>query len=360
VLPGMICAKSTAPDHPRLTVVTTKGPPSRIRKTYLMSGLSPDVNFRTYNNTIDAAECAIKERVLFVKQDDGSFAPPPAPTFNSYRAHMNSLFAVFRENVKYSNPMEPLQFAMTYQARKQTIYLNAVRSLELIPVSRKDAIVKAFLKFEKYNFKKGKHVVPRVISPRGPRFTVSLGRFVKPIEKNIYNIVNTKLFTCPTILKGLNPEQRGQVIHDKWLSFKRPCAIGIDAKRFDQHVSIDALEFEHKVYEMFYPGNKHFKWLLSMQLRNKCFVNMPDGSASYSTCGTRMSGDVNTALGNCLISTAILWNLKQTSGIDFKVINDGDDCVLFCERCDELRLRALIAPFFLDHGFNMEIEQTVY
>lgn len=356
----MICALSTAPDHPHLTVTKTKGTQCKIRKTFLISGLSPDVNFRTYNNTIDAAECAIKERVLFVQQPDKSFAPPPQPLVTSYTTDMSDIFAVFKQNVKFSTPMQPLQFAMTYQARKRTIYINAAKSLELVPLTQKDAVIKAFLKFEKYNFKPGKRVVPRVISPRGPRFTVSLGRYVKPIEKQIYHIVNTKLFDTPTILKGLNPEQRGGVIHDKWLSFRRPCAIGIDAKRFDQHVSIDALRFEHEVYKSFHPYDKHFHWLLSLQLRNKCFVNMADGSASYRTTGTRMSGDVNTALGNCLISTSILWNLRKVSGINFQVINDGDDCVLFCETRDEPLLRQLIAPFFLNHGFNMEIEATVF
>jgi hypothetical protein len=357
----MVCGISSAPDHPDLKVVKRRGIQCRVRKTFRVSGFSPDSTFSTYNNTIDAAECAVKERVLFVPNGDGTFSQPPPPLPGRYTLGMTDVMRLFKKHAQYSTPMTAQAFAESYQGRKKIIYLEAVKSLSIKPLDlRVDANVKAFLKFEKYNFKAGKRVVPRIISPRGPRFTLSMGRYIKPIEKKIYKIVNTKLFSSPSILKGMNQEQRGKVISDKWNAFRRPCAIGIDAKRFDQHVSKDALKFCHNVYQLFYPGYRELPKLLRKQLVNKCFVNMEDGELKYKTDGSRMSGDPDTSLGNCLISACILYNLIKLLGLKVEIINDGDDCVLFMEESDEAAVRAAIPDYFLAHGFNMEVEETVY
>jgi hypothetical protein len=251
------------------------------------------------------------------------------------------------------------QFALSYQAPKQGMYLRAVESLERKPLEPKDSFIRAFMKFEKYNFKPGKRVVPRIISPRNPRFTVSLGRYIKPIEKKIYAIVNDELFNSPTIMKGLNQAQRGRVIHDHWSVFIDPVAIGIDAKRFDQHVSIEALRWEHMVYKLFYPRSKEFAMLLRNQERNKCFMNLADGELRYTTDGGRMSGDVNTALGNCLLSCSLVYSYAKELGITIRLVNDGDDCVIFMERSSEVLFRRGLQDWFVGMGFSMEVEDTV-
>lgn len=360
-LPGMNCATSTAPDHPDLKVVKYRGIYPKLRKTFFIAGLSPEINFATYNNSIAAAECAVKERVFFVQDADGVYTAPPLPHPTSFTTGMQGFFVEFKKHVKFFNPMTTEQFALSYQAQNKRLrYLKASLSLKMKPYSIKDSFVKLFLKFEKYNFKRGKKVVPRVISPRGDRYTVALGRFIKTIEKFIYKIFNTKLFNTPVILKCYNQEQRGSIIHQKWMKFTNPCAISIDAKRFDQHVSEAALRFEHSVYKMFYPYSKELALLLSHQINNKHFCNMLDGSIYYKTKAGRKSGDVNTALGNCIISSASLFVLKQTTGIDFEFVNDGDDSVIICEKKDEPILREAIPGFFLSLGFTMDVEPTVY
>lgn len=359
-LPGMDCATSTAPNHPDLMVVKYRGLYPKLRKTFFIAGLSPEINFATYNNSIAAAECAVKERVFFVQNADGVYTAPPSPNPTSFTTGMQGFIAEFRKHTSFFNPMTTEQFALSYQAQKQRRYLAASQSLLVKPYSVKDSYVKVFLKFEKYNFKPGKKIVPRVISPRGDRYTVALGRYIKPIEKEIYKIFNTKLFDLPVILKCYNQDQRGHIIHQKWERFHNPCAISIDAKRFDQHVSKDALLFEHRIYKLFYPRSKEFSMLLGHQLNNKHFCNMPDGFIKYFTQAGRKSGDVTTALGNCLISSASLHYLLQASGVHFEFVNDGDDSVIICDSKDEPTLRAMIPTFFLRLGFTMDVEPTVY
>lgn len=359
-LPGMDCAVSTAPDHPDLKVVKHRDIQCKLRKTFFIAGLSPEINFSTYNNSIDAAECAVKERVFFVKDSNGIYTPPPSANPTSFTTGMQTFLTEFKKHVKFFNPMTTEQFALSYQAQKQNRYLNAAKSLLSKAYSIKDSFVKVFLKFEKYNFKPGKQIVPRVISPRGDRYTVSMGRFIKPIEKFIYKIFNTKLFTIPTILKCYNNVERGSIIHQKWSKFRNPCAISIDAKRFDQHVGVPALRFEHTLYQLFYPNSKEFKMLCSHQINNKHFCNMPDGFIKYFTKGGRKSGDVNTALGNCVLSTVVCWKLKETLQIEMEFVNDGDDTVIICDAKDEAVIRAFLPGFFLQHGFTMDVEPTVY
>jgi len=353
----MICDVSHAPDHPNLQV-TFWGTPHKKRKTFLISGLSTEVNYASYDNTIVAAECAVKERVLYVL-NNGTFSPPPTPLAGSYPILLGKYQDIFKKNSTFCNPMTILAFAESYQAPKRGMYLRAIESLNVKPFTEKDAAIKAFLKFEKYNFKPSKRVVPRIISPRNPRFTVSLGRYVKPIEKRIYKIIDMHIYGSPTVMKGLNQYQRGKVISDHWGAFLDPIAIGIDAKRFDQHVSLEALRWEHSIYKLFYPKNKEFNKLLKLQEHNKCFLRTNDGSLKYTTIGGRMSGDVNTSCGNVLIACSLVKAYADFLGVNIRMVNDGDDCVIFMESKHEEVFRRNLNTWFIKSGFQMEVEPTV-
>jgi len=355
----MVCALSAAPNHPDMQVTKLRGLTCKERKTYVTTGLSPYGDFATYNNTIDAAECAVKERVFYILED-GQFVPPPRPLVGYYTTLLEKQYAILKRHATFCNPWSTIDFALSYGAPKRDMYLRAANDLTIKPFSNRDSYVKAFLKFEKYNFKPNKRVVPRVISPRGPRFTVEMGRYIRPIEKKIYAIINNEMFGQPTILKGMNPYDRGKVIQAHFDSFEKPCAIGIDASRFDQHVSKEALTWEHSIYQLFYPGSKHFRRLCRLQTRNKIFINMEDGSIKYSIDGTRMSGDVNTSLGNCLISCSLVHRYAEELGITVKLVNDGDDCVVFMAGKDEAVFREHLPVFFRKAGFNMVVEPTVY
>jgi len=360
-LPGVVCLKSHAPDHPNLKVERYKGVSPKLRKTYCIAGFSPEVCFSTFNNTIDAAECAVKERVFFMEVE-GKFVAPTRPSDGIY-TNVNTRFnTLMRKHAVFANPMAPIQFAESYRARKRQLYLRAVESLTFKPLAKKDSIVNAFLKYEKYNFNKRK--VPRVISPRGPRFTVEMGRFIKPIEKKIYSIINTHIYKSPTVLKGMNQAQRGDVISKIWDEFRDPCALSIDAEKFDRHVSEDALQYEHSIYQLFYPRSCFFRWLCAMQRRNRVYINMRDGVLFYKIRGTRMSGDVNTSLGNCLLSTSILSDfisyIRELEPVLIRVINDGDDSVLFFERKYLELIKTSVRPFCLQYGFRMTVEDPVF
>jgi hypothetical protein len=179
------------------------------------------------------------------------------------------------------------------------------------------------------------------------------------VEKKIYQTID-KMWGSPTIFKGYNASDRGIHLAQKYNRFHNPVAIGLDAKRFDQHVSIPALKWEHQIYQMFYPQSKYLSQLLKWQLYNRGYVNCDDGSIKYRTEGCRMSGDMNTSLGNCLLMSCIVHAYKRTLNIDMDLINDGDDCVVIFESIHLERFTEGVDQFFLTMGFKVTVEEPVY
>jgi hypothetical protein len=345
------------PDGPHLVVTKILGKPSKPRKTFTLCGFAQGNDYGVYNNTLAAMERAIKERVFYVDYGNG-FVTPHVPTEDAFVETMKEIEERFKNLVQYTAVWTMEQFVGTYNGRRRTIYENALTSLRRKPISRKDSYVHAFVKAEKYNFTKKMNPAPRIIQPRDPRYIVESGRYIKPIEKKIYKHLNT-IYGSIAMFKGLNLDQRGKVLYSHWSSFNKPVAVGLDAKRFDQHVSYQALSWEHKIYQMFYPNNKHFGTLLAWQRKNKCFARNDEGKVKYQTHGKRMSGDTNTALGNCLLMGSLIWTYARRSGVNIRLANDGDDCVVIMEQGDLEKFNGGLNRFFRNHGFELTMEKPV-
>jgi len=111
---------------------------------------------------------------------------------------------------------------------------------------------------------------------------------------------------------------------------------------------------------MFFPKNKLFAKLLKWQLVNKCFGRLKEGTIKFIVQGARMSGDMNTALGNCLLMSCMVYAFCKSVGIEkMRLANDGDDCVLIIERGDLWKTDTL-PDWFLTMAFSMKVEDPVY
>jgi len=95
-------------------------------------------------------------------------------------------------------------------------------------------------------------------------------------------------------------------------------------------------------------------------LVNHCTGVTQDGVVKYSIEGTRMSGDMNTSLGNCLLMCAMVHAYSAHVVVNVKLANNGDDCVVFMEKADLDRYMAPLSKWFLEMGFNMAIEKPVF
>ncbi len=95
-------------------------------------------------------------------------------------------------------------------------------------------------------------------------------------------------------------------------------------------------------------------------LSNKGYASCRDGFVKYSVEGRRMSGDMDTALGNCLLMTAMTYSLCKTLGIRHEVMDNGDDILVIMDKQDETLFRAAVNDWYAELGFRMKVEDTVY
>lgn len=297
----------------------------------------------------------ITERVLYIASGEGlkQVPQPQEGVFNRLADFRRKLVSV----VVSTPVVDRCDYAGLYTGRKRLIYERAFDSLCCRGVSIKDSVVRTFLKAEKINFTKKADPAPRVIQPRSPRYILEVGRYLKNCEKAILGSLK-RLYGYAVVLKGLNADQTGEQLHDNWKQFSKPVGVGLDATRFDQHVSKEALEWEHSIYTSIYKSAE-LRRLLRWQLNNRGVAYADGQRIKYEVEGKRMSGDINTGLGNCLIMSAIVITYCEHVGIKFRLANNGDDCVLFLETDDLPRLDGL-DQWFLEFGFQLTREQPVF
>lgn len=309
---------------------------------------------KTHNSSLANLCRGVGERVLYT---DSKGTRPVKPVPKIFESRLSSYRDQLIRIIGWQSPVTREQFLGFYKGPRLATYTRAVASLVYKPLSSRDAELKTFVKAEKLNFTLKPDPAPRVIQPRSPRFNVEIGKYLRPIEKKIYHAVD-KIFNAPTVMSEYNAFDTARILRTKWESFQDPVCVGMDASRFDQHVSVQALEFEHTIYNKIFKSSE-LEWLLQHQLRNVGMATASDGWFRYVKKGSRMSGDMNTSLGNkilmCLMSHAYI----STLGVRVDFANNGDDCLLILEKKDLHRLNGL-KQYFRDFGFKIVCEEPVY
>lgn len=326
-----------------------KPTPVRRRSVLVVCGVSGSAKFLIHNNSAANLRRALMERVYNVEVNRRLQRPPqPVPGIFA------SLHALREEIALTVGPITPVsreRFVESRPAEKMAVYANALASLKLLPVSVKDARIDgAFVKCEKINAKKG-DPAPRIIQPRSVRYNIEVGRYLVEAEHKIYDAID-EMWGGPTVMKGYNADDIGVHIADAWGEFNDPVALGLDASRFDQHVSAEALRFEHGLYDMLFQSPELAR-LLRWQIVNRGTAQADDATFVYKKEGSRMSGDMNTALGNIIIMCLMVRLFVESRGVKARLINNGDDCTLVFERRDVIRILPGLYEWFLNYGFNI-------
>lgn len=244
-----------------------------------------------------------------------------------------------------------------YSGAKRLKYEEATADVLSMPITKRDAGIKMFVKGEKLKPDPCKpNPDPRAIQFRDPRYCVEISRYLKPIEHHLYNLAGYGRGVSPSrvIAKGLNQVERAELLLFKWRQFDDPVAVLLDASRFDKHVSAELLKLEHGVY-LRSNRDPHFQKLLSWQLRNKCRTSK---GLRYVTRGKRMSGDMNTALGNCIIMTGCVGAALEDCP-KWDLVDDGDDVVVIIERAHLEKFLSSVKEDFLSFGFDVKVEGVV-
>lgn len=312
-----------------------------------LPGVTPLVS---HANEVGNMTWALRERVLGSVIDGewvGTHKPPGAFATRQMleiRRRVTTLIGSV-------SPITRMQYCAKYAGSRRLAYEKANASLQVKPLCRSDAALNCFLKAEKW----GEVKAPRVISPRSTRFLLAMGCYIYPLEHRLYKAFR-RVHGSPVVMKGLDQTERAAVAQSHWNHFEQPIAVGLDASKFDQHTSRKALQFEHGFYLRPYRNDRDLARMCQWQLENKCYATLDDGKVKWTTDGGRMSGDVNTACGNCCLSATMLLAWAQEVGVKVRVMVDGDDCVAFMERRDYHLFMNGLSAWYLERGYRMKVE----
>lgn len=170
-----------------------------------------------------------------------------------------------------------------------------------------------FTKLEKV--KTDKYRAPRLIHARHPTFNVEYGCYIKPLERILKSDIHFGKGTY---------DQIAAKIHQ--LSSRYKFYTAGDHSSFDAHCLRESLQLCHRFYSACYKKDKYLSRLSRRTLRNRCKTRHGE---SYTLDGGRMSGDVDTGFGNCIINLYILRSVLRELGYVGDAIVNGDDFILF-------------------------------
>jgi len=313
-----------------------------------------------YNNDLPNLSQAVERRVFTVERstDNGKvYVECPKPIGNPFvRINVDDVLKHF--DMSHAARMDYASFLKQCPAHARSGYAKAIQQNIMEGVRKSHSWIFPFVKYEKVDISKA----CRLISPRHKRYNVELGRYTRAIEEEMYRALSRAWGddedNLCTVAKGMTVVQIAAAIRSKWEMFVDPVAVGLDASRFDQHVSRQALQYEHQYYNKLFNCG-FLRRLLSWQLKNHFVVKLDGFKYEFDVDGTRMSGDMNTALGNCILMCTLVLKYVSELGIKAKLINNGDDCVVFMERSDVDRFIATLDAWFLEFGFEMKVEPMV-
>jgi len=308
----------------------------------------------SHRSTVGNLHRTLRERVLFSLRG-GELTPTLRPAGRFATPGMVHWRNRVTGRLSFTSPLNHEEFCEKYVGLKRQRYVTAKNNILSKGDNCVDASVTGFLKPEKYVA----DAAARLISPRTPEYLLETGCYLEPLEKKLYKaIAEEEGYEC--IMKGYNLGSRARVMSLHWEHFTNPIAIGLDASKFDQHVSQAALRYEHSFYLRAFQNDPKLQRLLVGQLLNAVTCRLDDGIVRWTSKGGRMSGDMNTALGNCVLSAAMLTEWARQVGVSMRCVIDGDDCVAFMEKEDEDRFLDGLVEWYAERGFRMKVEDTVY
>lgn len=287
--------------------VCFKGAQTCSHKRYLYQICSPNLDLPP----IYAHQgCAVNEYDSLVNRHIVDPLPTSLEVIEGCYKALKPIINVLGNVNKYTNS----QLINSRPQRMRRRYRKALM-LEFKPVHAK---VNMFVKFEKQEEIK----TCRAIQFRATPYTARLAKYTVPIEKALQNQWTDINHGFRFIAKGRNALQRGSDLKEMFDYYPNPAVYLIDHSKFDSRVNKSLLSVEHDFYKAIF-RDRWLARLLKFQINNK---GGSRNGVRYRCVARRMSGDANTALGNCILNYAIL---RHKFGDKAVIYLDGDDSVVF-------------------------------
>lgn len=213
-------------------------------------------------------------------------------------------------------------------------------------IYRDQAKIKMFVKMEGYKIKEEKPFPDcRAIQFRTFEYTLMLASKIRPAEHKMYMLEDVSGFPPGRMFaKNMNQFEKANAIVEMVTSMPGARIVCCDLSRYDAHLQVPILrDVEHVAWNEAV-CDPDLARLLRMQLSNRGSAHTSDGKIQYRVNGERMSGDANTAGGNCIITACALTGFFKSRGFEFRILVDGDDSVAVY-RGPELSLEELDVYF---------------
>lgn len=246
-----------------------------------------------------------------------------------------------------------------YGAKKRLRYSRAEQNLKRQGglVTKRQGRLTGFVKMEGIKFSDHKRNPDcRLIQFRSFEYTLRFAAAIKRAEHALYRAADIPGFPSTRfIAKGLNPTARGRLLRQKYDAMPGCKMLELDASRFDSSMVIPLLlNTEHPVWN-YACLDPEISNLLKVQLINRGQLRAKDFLQSYVVKGGRMSGDANTAAGNCIVMSCLLAAFGKYLGCKFDFLLDGDDSVFFYQM-DRGVTEDEVQSFFSPLAMDMKIE----
>lgn len=332
--------------------------PAKPRRLAIWANLSARLRFLGHDNSFENLHRAIDERIFHVKGEGGVLVKTPQAAPGAW-TEFRSYETFFARELAGSRRLTCAEFLAQCSRGKRKLYARAIEEFEVSGCSPRHAWLTPFVKFEKLNFSSKPDPAPRVIQPRTAVYNVALGRYVRAVAGKMCHTIDKLFNDHPVVVKGFTPSEVGEIIHQKMMARPGVVCVLLDASRFDQHVGVDALKFEHRCWKAPFGPDKELDWLLKQQLNNTAVARVDGKVIKYKTRGTRASGDMNTGEGNCILMCCMIHKFCTDLKLGwFDLVNNGDDCGLFIEEQYLPIVMSTYRSWFLKLGFEMELEAT--
>jgi len=262
---------------------------------------------------------------------------------------MRHFHELLRDNYVFLIPWKRSKVVNSYKGPWRAKYFQAQQDFHRVGLLEKHARVTLFCKDDHEMGVPEK--APRAIQFRNPIFALAQARFTKPIEAWFYSL---KDHYDTYIIGKKDPFTIARELLLKSSHFVDPVYLMLDASKFDAHVDVLWLEYCFHCYLSLFPRRYHrqMAWLWK-----KTYVNRGSSrkGIKFKTFGTRMSGDMDTGLGNSLIMYSMLKQyLFETGVTKHSIMVNGDDSLVVIERIDLPRAREI--GLFAKYGFKMKFE----
>lgn len=271
----------------------------------------------------------------------------PVPNFDE--SQIKDIFEdLFLKNRVVLRPAKRWKVVNGYSGPYRRKYMEAHKEYHRVGLKSYMSHVTMFCKDDSYSCEPEK--APRAIQYRNTTFALEQGRFTKPIEKWFYHILDD----VDTLIVGKSdPFTIAQHLHAKSAKYKNPCFLMLDASKFDSCVDIKWLKLTLGFYKRLYPKRYHrtLDWLWTKTYIN---VGKTRHGLRYKTWGTRMSGDMDTGLGNSIIMYLMLKSYLKQIDVRGSIMVNGDDSLVVIEQSDVGKAKDISC--FKRFGFNMKFD----